>query len=107
MITNENARKWIYIAQTVLGTVLLVLVGLQVIDQDTSTAVAQAIGGVVLMLTGELARRNVGPRPATISPDGVQVITDALAEHAQRAIGSGAAAVDEARAELERRLGRG
>lgn len=106
MFTNPTARKWIYVANAVIGAALVVLVAAGVIDEGTSAQVTAAIGGVLALLTGELARRNVGPRPATISADGVQVITTALAEHAQRAIGAGGVAVEQARRELEQRLGR-
>lgn len=102
MITNPRARQWIYIAQSALGLVLLVVVALGAMDQDTSTQVEMGVGAVVLMLTGELARRNVAPAPKIDTSR----IVDALAEQAQRTAATVGSSVDEARRDLEARLGR-
>ena len=108
MLSNPNVRKWAYVAQVVIGAVLLVLVTAGVISQEAGDSLVTAVGGVlgvVLLGNGELARRNVSTAP-TITKSGAQVIADALAQHAQGAVAAGAAEVDRARAELERRLGR-
>lgn len=83
MLTDPAARKWVYIGNQVVGVVLLILAALGVVTEATSAQVENLVGGVVMLLVGELARRNINvPRPATISADGVQVITEALAPYA-------------------------
>ncbi|WP_458681959.1 hypothetical protein [Prescottella equi] len=91
MLNNPNTRKWVYVAQTVLGAALVVLVATGLVDQAVSDQITSSvdrivagIGGLALLGGGELARRNLSPKPATISADGVQVITDALAAHSTR-----------------------
>lgn len=126
MITSPTARKWIYVVNPVVGAVLLVLVTAGVIDPGTSANIATAVASLLAVATGGLAASNISPRPAQISRDGVQVITDALDAYAARghtlppvgqvinagaaafdqAVLAGGAAVDRARAGLEQRLGR-
>lgn len=77
---------WVYIGQTGIGLALMILVALRVIDQSVSDQIVASIAGLVMMLTGELARRNTGPRPAPIGADGVQRITDALHAYASTAV---------------------
>lgn len=96
MLTNPNTRKWVYVAQVVLGAVLVVLVATGLVDQAVSDQITSSldrivagIGGLALLGGGELARRNLSPKPATITADGVQVIADALANlspNAQRLV---------------------
>ncbi|ORL03409.1 hypothetical protein A6F55_09320 [Prescottella equi] len=92
MLNNPNTRKWVYVAQVVLGAALVVLVATGIVDQATSDQITTSldrivagIGGLALLGGGELARRNLSPKPATISADGVQVITNALDAYATRA----------------------
>lgn len=109
MFSDPNVRKWAYVAQSVIGAVLLVLVASGVVSQELGASIGTAITsvlGVVLLGGGELARRHVNQAPS-IAPDDVQVIADALAKHAQAAVGEGAAAaVEQARRDLENLLGR-
>lgn len=108
MFSNPQVRKWAYVAQVVIGAALLVLVTSGVISQEASDSVTNAIGGLlglVLVGGGSLAAKNTRETP-TIGKSDVQAIADALTQHAQGAVSAGAAAVDQARADLERRLGR-
>ncbi len=74
MLNNPNTRKWVYVAQVVLGAALVVLVATGIVDQATSDQITSSldrivagIGGLALLGGGELARRNLSPKPATIS----------------------------------------
>lgn len=77
MISNPNARKWVYIGNQAIGLVLLILSALSIIDEGTAANIEGAVGSVVMLLVGELARRNISPAPAVIGPDGVARFTDA------------------------------
>lgn len=114
MISNPTIRQALYAVQMILGGVVVLLAIFGVLDQDTAGQIVTAIGGLVALAAGGVASSNVNPKPATITSDGVAVITDALEAYAERTIpavlttaaSSAATAVDRARAELEQRLGR-
>lgn len=114
MFENDNVRKGLYVLAVAIGAALMVF---GFVDQDTADQIVRIAAGALLGGVGELARRHVGPRPATISADGVaQVITDAIAQHtptlrviAPTVHGSAAeiaAAVDRTRTELAAGLAR-
>lgn len=114
MIANQKARMWVYIGQTGIGLVLMVLVALRVIDQSVSDQIVAASAGLVMMLTGELARRNIGPKPAVIGADGVQRISDALDAYSKTEVvavldttmSAATDAVEQTRRRLEAQLSR-
>lgn len=88
MFSNPDVRKWAYVAQAVIGAALLALVAAGVVTQEFSDSLTAAVGGllgVVLVGGGELARRNIAPKPSTITADGVAVIADALDAYAAKA----------------------
>ncbi|WP_027500400.1 hypothetical protein [Rhodococcus sp. UNC363MFTsu5.1] len=76
MIKNDNVRKGLYVAAVAIGAALMVF---GFIDQDTADQMVRIAAGALLGGIGELARRNVRPRPAGVSADGLaQVVTDAV-----------------------------
>lgn len=95
MIENPTARRAIYLAAVAAGAVL---VALGVFDADVSAQLIAVIGGVLGIGVGGLAAPHVAQRP-TIDPD---PIVEALDRRA--VIEAGAQDVEQARAELERRL---
>ncbi|MBH0121571.1 hypothetical protein I0Q12_19470, partial [Rhodococcus sp. CX] len=59
-----------------------ILVTLGVIDEGMSASIANAIASILVIATGGVAVSNLSPKPATITADGIAVITDALAAYA-------------------------
>lgn len=116
MITNPKIRDWIYIAQMALGLVLLIVVAVGVIDQDTSIKVEMAVGSIVLMLTGQLARSNISSKTEKITTHDVaamignalgqvQAAAAPVASQVQSEFQSRAERVVQARRDLEARAG--
>jgi hypothetical protein len=85
MISNPKVRKWLYVIGPAVSTVLLILVTLGVIDEGLSASIANAVSSLLFLATGGVAVSNLSPKPATITADGVAVITDALAAYSTRA----------------------
>lgn len=106
MISNPNIRKWIYAIAAGVGAAL---VALGVVDANVSNQVLAIIGGLLTAGVGGLALPNT---PAKATP------ADVIAARAEQAAADArsvvtqvqtqaAGAVEQARRELECRLGQG
>lgn len=103
MFSNPTVRKWMYVVNPLVSTTLLILVTLGVIDEGMSASIANAVASLLFVATGGVAVSNLSPKPATITADGVAVITDALAAYtsqAQPAVESAQRTVHEAATEI-------
>ncbi|MDH6279550.1 hypothetical protein [Prescottella agglutinans] len=85
MISNPKVRKWLYVVGPTVSTVLLMLVTAGVIDEGLSASIANAVSSLIFLATGGVAVSNLSPKSATITADGVAVITDALDAYSARA----------------------
>jgi xanthosine utilization system XapX-like protein len=112
-MSNPKVRKGLYAVQMIVGGVVALLSIFGILEQDVADQIVTTIAGLVALTAGRVASANLSPKPAVIGADGVARITDALAAYAKNTtvsislpeVGSAAAAVEQARRDLEARLG--
>lgn len=112
MISNPKVRKGLYAVQMLVGGVVALLSIFGVLEQGVADQIGVTLAGLVALAAGGVATSNINPKPAVIGADGVARITDALAAQAKpltvsintEGLGAAAAAVEQARRDLEVRL---